>query len=39
MQRLKNGDVEPQLEDFAESSSTQNDAVLGVLDDDRLAYE
>jgi hypothetical protein len=24
--RLKNGDVEPQLEDFADSSSTQNDA-------------
>ena len=24
--RIKNGDVEPQLEDFAESSSTQNDA-------------
>ena len=34
MQRLKNGDVEPQLEDFAESSSTQNDAdvVLGLFD-------
>ena len=24
--RLKNGDVEPQLEDFADSSQTQNDA-------------
>ena len=32
--RLKNGDVEPQLEDFAESSQTQNDAdvVLGLFD-------
>ena len=32
--RLKNGDVEPQLEDFAESSSTQNDAdvVLALFD-------
>ena len=31
--RLKSGDVEPQLEDFADSSSTQNDAdvVLGLL--------
>ena len=34
VQRLKSGDVEPQLEDFAESSSTQNDAdvVLGLFD-------
>ena len=34
MARLKSGDVEPQLEDFAESSSTQNDAdiVLGLFD-------
>ena len=34
IQRLKNGDVEPQLEDFAESSSTQNDAdvVLALFD-------
>jgi replicative DNA helicase len=34
MQRIKNGDVEPQLEDFAESSSTQNDAdvVLALFD-------
>ena len=34
IQRLKSGDVEPQLEDFAESSSTQNDAdvVLGLFD-------
>ena len=32
--RQKNGDVEPQLEDFAESSSTQNDAdvVLALFD-------
>jgi replicative DNA helicase len=32
--RLKNGDVEPQLEDFADSSSTQNDAdvVLALFD-------
>jgi hypothetical protein len=32
--RLKNGDVEPQLEDFAESSQTQNDAdvVLALFD-------
>ena len=32
--RLKSGDVEPQLEDFADSSSTQNDAdvVLGLFD-------
>lgn len=34
IQRLKSGDVEPQLEDFAESSSTQNDAdvVLALFD-------
>jgi hypothetical protein len=32
--RIKNGDVEPQLEDFAESSQTQNDAdvVLALFD-------
>ena len=32
--RIKNGDVEPQLEDFAESSTTQNDAdiVLALFD-------
>ena len=32
--RIKNGDVEPQLEDFADSSSTQNDAdvVMGLFD-------
>lgn len=34
IQRIKNGDVEPQLEDFSESSSTQNDAdvVLALFD-------
>jgi hypothetical protein len=34
IQRIKNGDVEPQLEDFAESSTTQNDAdvVLALFD-------
>jgi replicative DNA helicase len=32
--RIKNGDVEPQLEDFADSSQTQNDAdvVLALFD-------
>jgi replicative DNA helicase len=32
--RIKNGDVEPQLEDFADSASTQNDAdvVLALFD-------
>lgn len=32
--RIKNGDVEPQLEDFSDSSSTQNDAdvVLALFD-------
>jgi hypothetical protein len=32
--RIKNGDVEPQLEDFADSSQTQNDSdvVLGLFD-------
>lgn len=32
--RIKNGDVEPQLEDFADSSATQNDAdvVMGLFD-------
>lgn len=41
MQRLKNGDVEPQLEDFAESSSTQNDAdvVLALFDPMRYKVE
>lgn len=39
--RLKNGDVEPQLEDFAESSSTQNDAdvVLALFDPMRYKVE
>ena len=39
--RLKNGDVEPQLEDFAESSSTQNDAdvVLSLFDPMRYKVE
>ena len=39
--RLKNGDVEPQLEDFADSSSTQNDAdvVLGLFDPMRYKVE
>lgn len=41
MARLKNGDVEPQLEDFAESSSTQNDAdvVLALFDPMRYKVE
>ena len=39
--RIKNGDVEPQLEDFAESSSTQNDAdvVLALFDPMRYKVE
>jgi replicative DNA helicase len=39
--RLKNGDVEPQLEDFADSSSTQNDAdvVLALFDPIRYKVE
>ena len=39
--RIKNGDVEPQLEDFAESSSTQNDAdvVLALFDPLRYKVE
>jgi hypothetical protein len=39
--RLKNGDVEPQLEDFADSSSTQNDAdvVLALFDPMRYKVE
>ena len=39
--RLKNGDVEPQLEDFSESSSTQNDAdvVLALFDPLRYKVE
>lgn len=41
IQRLKNGDVEPQLEDFAESSSTQNDSdiVLTLFDPMRYKVE
>ena len=41
IQRIKSGDVEPQLEDFAESSSTQNDAdvVLGLFDPMRYKVE
>lgn len=39
--RLKNGDVEPQLEDFSESSQTQNDAdvVLALFDPIRYKVE
>jgi hypothetical protein len=37
--RLKNGDVEPQLEDFAESSSTQNDADVVLALFDPLRYK
>lgn len=39
--RIKAGDVEPQLEDFAESSSTQNDAdvVLALFDPMRYKVE
>tara|TARA_R110000868_G_scaffold30607_8_gene113073 strand:- start:3764 stop:4825 length:1062 start_codon:yes stop_codon:yes gene_type:complete len=39
--RQKNGDVEPQLEDFADSSSTQNDAdvVLALFDPMRYKVE
>lgn len=39
--RLKNGDVEPQLEDFADSSQTQNDAdvVLSLFDPMRYKVE
>lgn len=39
--RIKNGDVEPQLEDFAETSQTQNDAdiVLGLFDPIRYKVE
>ena len=41
IQRLKNGDVGPQLEDFAESSSTQNDSdvVLTLFDPMRYKVE
>lgn len=37
--RLKNGDVEPQLEDFAESSSTQNDADVVLTLFDPMRYK
>jgi hypothetical protein len=37
--RIKNGDVEPQLEDFAESSSTQNDADIVMALFDPLRYK
>lgn len=37
--RLKNGDVEPQLEDFADSSSTQNDADVVLTLFDPLRYK
>jgi replicative DNA helicase len=37
--RIKNGDVEPQLEDFAESSSTQNDADVVLALFDPLRYK
>lgn len=37
--RLKNGDVEPQLEDFADSSSTQNDADVVLALFDPLRYK
>lgn len=37
--RIKNGDVEPQLEDFADSSSTQNDADVVIALFDPLRYK
>lgn len=37
--RIKNGDVEPQLEDFAESSQTQNDADVVLALFDPLRYK
>ena len=37
--RIKNGDVEPQLEDFADSSSTQNDADVVVALFDPMRYK
>lgn len=39
IQRIKTGDVEPQLEDFAESSSTQNDADVVLALFDPLRYK
>jgi len=37
--RLKNGDVEPQLEDFSDSSSTQNDADVVMALFDPMRYK
>jgi len=37
--RIKNGDVEPQLEDFADSSSTQNDADVIIALFDPMRYK
>lgn len=37
--RIKNGDVEPQLEDFADSSSTQNDADVVIALFDPMRYK
>jgi hypothetical protein len=37
--RIKNGDVEPQLEDFADSSSTQNDADVVMALFDPMRYK
>jgi replicative DNA helicase len=37
--RIKNGDVEPQLEDFADSSQTQNDADVVLALFDPLRYK
>jgi hypothetical protein len=37
--RLKNGDVEPQLEDFADSSATQNDADVVMALFDPMRYK
>ena len=37
--RLKNGDVEPQLEDFSDSSSTQNDADVVMALFDPIRYK
>ena len=37
--RIKNGDLEPQLEDFADSSSTQNDADVVIALFDPMRYK
>jgi replicative DNA helicase len=37
--RIKNGDVEPQLEDFADSSATQNDADVVMALFDPMRYK